>query len=102
MGTPEEILEESKKSPTMRLIQSFISNIKNKLNCTKSKLDFYENLEQIAKMIEPVKEFSINEDDDNEPTYDIHARFIKTIPDVTIVNNKIISRYPSMDETVDT
>ena len=66
--TPEEILEESKKSPTMRLIQSFISNIKNKLNCTKSKLDFYENLEQIAKMIEPVKEFSIDEDDDNEPT----------------------------------
>lgn len=92
--TPEEILEESKKSPTLRLIQSFMSSIKNKLNCTKSKLDFYENLHQIAKMIEPVKEFTIDDDYDNNPTYDIHTKFIKTTPTTTVVTNKIISRNP--------
>tara|TARA_B100000963_G_scaffold348556_2_gene356354 strand:- start:31572 stop:34145 length:2574 start_codon:yes stop_codon:yes gene_type:complete len=92
--TPEEILEESKKSPTLRLIQSFMSSIKNKLNCTKSKLDFYENLHQIAKMIEPVKEFTIDDDDDNSPTYDMHTKFIKTTPTTTVVTNKIISRDP--------
>lgn len=92
--TPEEILEESKKSPTLRLIQSFMSSIKNKLNCTKSKLDFYENLHQIAKMIEPVKEFTIDDDDDNGPTYDMHTKFVKTTPTTTVVTNKIISRKP--------
>ena len=92
--TPEEILEESKKSPTIRLLQSFVSNIKNKLNCTKSKLDFYENLNQIGKMIEPVKEFTIDDDYDNNPTYDIHTKFIKTTPTTTVVTNKIISKVP--------
>ena len=28
-------------------------------------------------MIEPVKEFTIDEEEDNEPTYDIHSKFIK-------------------------
>ena len=92
--SPEELLEQSKTKSTFQLIGNFLSNVKNKLNCSKSKSDFYKNLKEIGDRFDnavSVPTITKVQPITNTSSFDVHTNYIKTTPNISIIESTTTS-----------
>ena len=97
--SPEEQLEESKTKSTFRIIVDIVSNVKNKLNCQKSKMDFQKNLKEIGdifdKYVKPPPMYDLEEE--KSPDSDVYIHTVKVTPDTTIIKNTVVPKGTKVD-----
>lgn len=97
--SPEEQLEESKTKSTFRIIGDIVTNVKNKLNCQKSKMDFQKNLKEIGdifdKYVKPPPMFDLKEEKSTDS--DVYIHTVKVTPDTTIIKNTVVPKGTKVD-----
>lgn len=90
--SPEELLEQSKTKSTFQILSDVLSNVKNKMNCSKSKSDLNKNLKEIEERFKgavTVPEFIPEKQEEYKDPFTIHTNYVKVTPNVEVLDTII-------------